>query len=228
MMVETMPFATLETRWFLDGTVEQRQLLKRWFETTVPLPKHSGVKSPVWQARRDGQPDIYLLVPGSDDMGIKWREGLLQIKGRVASHGIHQFSERHQGTIERWTRWSYANLPYAYRQLFQTDRETGLITVAVHKTRAQRLVRLDTVSGKPVEVDIETTVERSIALELTALEVAGKAYWSLAFEASPSDAAMDAQFIQTIEAFLNTLTEIRLIAMQSLSYPAWLAGVIDL
>ena len=83
-MAKTIPLASQEVRWFFDGTATQHESLKRWFETIVPIPQRPGVGPLVWQGRLDDQPDVYLLVPGSDDMGIKWREGKLQMKGRAS------------------------------------------------------------------------------------------------------------------------------------------------
>ena len=159
-------------------------------------------------------------------MGIKWREGALQIKGRVSSLGTHAFCGRHQGEIERWRKWSYANIPAAYQRLFMAGKETGLVTASVQKTRALRKVRLDTMTGKAQGVDAKTVVDRGLGFELTDLEVAGKAYCSLAFEAFPNDSAMDAAFTQAVEAFLDGLTAFDLAAAHSRSYPAWLGGII--
>ena len=221
-MANTIPFASHEIRWFFEGKANQHESLKRWFETVAPIPKNAGVGPPVWKGRLDDQPGVYLIVPGSDDMGIKWREGELQIKGRVSSLGTQMFCGRHQGEMERWMKWSYANIPAAYQRLFLTGKETGLVTASVRKTRALRKVRLNTLTGKPQEVDAKSLVDRGLGFELTDLEVAGKAYCSLAFEAFPNDSAMDAAFARAVEAFLDGLTEIDLTAADSRSYPAWL------
>jgi hypothetical protein len=225
-MAQTVPFASHEVRWFFEGQANQHESLKHWFETAAPIPKNPGVGPPVWKGRLDDKPDVYLLVPGSDDMGIKWREGELQIKGRLSSLGTHVFCGRHQGKIERWIKWSYANTPEAYQRLFIGGKGTGLVTAAVQKTRALRKVRLDTMTGKAQEVDAETFVDRGLGCELTDLEVAGKAYCSLAFEAFPDDSAMDAAFTQAVEFFLGGLTSLDLAAAYSQSYPAWLGGII--
>ena len=225
-MAGTIPLATLEVRWFFDGKSDQQASLKHWFETATPIPRAPGVGPPVRTGRFDDQPDIYLLVPGSGDMGIKWREGFLQIKGRVFSPGTQVFCERHQGKMERWVKWSYANVPAAYRRLFAAGKETGLVTVSVRKVRALRKVRLDTLTGRAREVDAKTFVDRGLVFELTDLEVAGKAYCSLAFEGFPYDAAMDVSFAKTVEAFLDGLTELNLIAAHSRSYPAWLDDMV--
>jgi hypothetical protein len=136
------------------------------------------------------------------------------------------FCGRHHGAIERWMKWSYANTPVAYQRLFVRGKEMGLVTASVQKTRAVRKVRLDTMTGKAQEVDAKTVVDRGLGCELTDLEVAGKAYCSLAFEAFPNDSAIDAAFTQAVEAFLDELTAFDLAAAHSQSYPAWLRGII--
>lgn len=224
-MTQTIPLASHEVRWFFEGKVQQHASLQQWFETTTPFPKRPGVGPPVWQGRRDDQPDVYLLVPGSDDMGIKWREGELQIKGRVSSLGSQVFCGRHQGNVERWIKWSYASLPASYQRLFVAE-ETALVTVSVRKTRALRKVRLGRLSGKAEEVDAKRFIDRSLRFELTELEIAGKAYCSLAFEAFPNDSAMDTAFTEAVEALVDGLTAFDLTAACSQSYPAFLEGII--
>jgi hypothetical protein len=225
-MAQTIPLASHEVRWFFAGKAQQQAALQHWFETIAPMPKRPGVGPPVWQGRLDDHPDVYLLVPGSDDMGIKWREGELQIKGRVASLGTQVFCGRHQGAVERWIKWSYANPPAAYHRLFVAEKEPGLVTAAVRKRRALRKVRLDTLTGTAEEVDAQTVVDRGLGCELTELEVAGQAYCSLAFEAFPNDSAMAAAFTAAVEAFVAGLTAFDLTAASSQSYPAFLGGLI--
>ncbi len=222
-MAKTIPFDSIEVRWFFEVKANQYQSLKRWFEMITPIPKNPSVGPLVWEDRRD----VYLIVPGSNDMGIKWREGELQIKGCASSLGTQVFCGRHQGEVERWMKWSYANTPAAYHRLFLTGKETGLVTASVRKNRALRKVKLDTITGKPQEVDAGALINRGLGFELTELEVAGKAYYSLAFEAFPIDSAMDVAFTQSVEFFLDGLTEINLTAADSQSYPAWLNGIIE-
>lgn len=221
-MATTNPLASHEVRWFFEGDVSQHESLKSWFETTSPLKKAPDVGPPVWKGRLGDQPDVYLLVPGSDDMGIKWRESELQIKGRASSLGTHVFCGRHQGAVERWMKWSYARMPEPYQELFAPASPSGLVTASVRKTRALRKVRLDTMTGEAHEVDAKAYIDRGLGFELTDLEVFGKAYCSLAFEAFPNDSAIDGAFHRAVEAFLAELTAPVLTAAQSRSYPAWL------
>jgi hypothetical protein len=216
----TVPLASHEVRWFFEGTADDHRDLKRWFETTDPVMKDRGVGTPTWKGRLDDQPDVYLLIPGSQDMGIKWREGGLQIKGRVASLGTQQLA-RHHGRVERWVKWSYTGVPEGYRRLFAAESDPSLQTRSVRKTRALRRLRLDTMTGVAREVDANTFVDRGLGCELTDLEVSGRAFCSLAFEAFPDDSAMHEAFAGTVSMFLEGLT-MELDAARSMSYPAWL------
>ena len=219
-----IPFASHELRWFFDGAVSNHPELRRWFETFAPFERKGDVGPPEWRERLGGEPDVYLLVPGADDMGIKWREGNFQIKGRVASLGVHSFCGRFRGRVERWVRWSYAGMPEAYRKLFQEREGRGLVTVGVGKTRALRKIKLDTYNGVAEEVDPKTFIDRGVNFELTDLEVGGKSYCTVAFEAYPDDSGMHAGFTRVVEAFLEGLAGVDLNAENSMSYPGWLRG----
>lgn len=218
-----VPLASQEVRWFFEGKSTDHAALRRWFETTDPLAKGPNVGAPVWEPREDNKPDVYLVVPGGDDIGIKWREGQLQVKGRVSDLGAQIFCGRHEGRVDRWMKWSYKKLPEAYKNIFVGDKNPGLLRVAVTKERALRKVHLDTMTSVAREVGPkDPPFDRGLGLELTDLTVGGKAYCSLAFEAFPDDSAMSAVFSETVAAFLEGLTAIQLILAQSESYPRWL------
>ncbi|MEW6145773.1 MAG: hypothetical protein AB1598_12225 [Thermodesulfobacteriota bacterium] len=227
MYAKNIPFASHEVRWFFDGAVDKNPALGSWFETSSPIPKQGGFGPPVWMGRLGGEPDVYLLVPGADDMGIKWREGNFQVKGRTASLGVHSFCGRFQGSVERWVRWSYAGMPEAYRNLFLDGNEKGLITVSVRKTRALRKIKIDTYDGSALEVDPKEFIDRGINFELTDIEVGGKPYCTVAFEAYPDDSAMHAAFTRVVEAFLGGLKGVELGAGNSMSYPEWLLNIVS-
>lgn len=218
------PFASHEVRWFFERGVAQHSLLKKWFETFSPIERAGEFGPLEWRGRLGGKPDVYLLVPGADDMGIKWREGNFQIKGRAASLGTHSYCGRFQGKVERWARWSYSGLPEAYKKLFLDGKANGLVTVSVGKTRALRKIKLDTYNGVAEEIDPKTFIDCGINFELTDLEVSGKQYCTVAFEAYPDDSGMHEGFTRVVEAFLDGLTGVELNAENSMSYPEWLRG----
>lgn len=221
-MTNSRVFTSIEVRWFFDGPADARPALRRWFETAEPLPKRAGTRIPEWRSRLDDLPDVYLLLPGAQDMGIKWREGLLQIKGLVESAGHNDFGNGHSGAVERWIKWSYAGMPAAYRQLFTDASLPGVRHVAVRKTRALRLLQVDSPEHAVAEVAANSMLEHGIAVELTDLEVSGSKFCSLGFEAFPDEPALAEVFDASVSRFLSGLAEPTLDAERSLSYPAFL------
>jgi len=215
------PFTSIETRWFFEGPPGRYPGLRRWFETTTPFPRAAGVAAPEWRGRAGGEPDVYLLVPGCTDMGIKWREGTLQIKGRVDDLGARRFDTRHEGRVQRWIKWTYPEVPAAYRGLFAQSERHGLATASVHKTRALRMISLDT--AEPQEVAPENVLARGVGFEMTELELDGAHFCSIAFEAFPDDTVTAAGFDLVVAGLLRGLAE-TLVLDASMSYPDWLDG----
>ena len=215
------PFETIETRWFLDGDSSSHPVLRRWFETCAPFPRAADVTGPEWRGRADGKPDVYLLMPGCVDMGIKWREGTLQIKGRVEDLGARRFGSRHEGRVQRWIKWTYDEVPAACRALFAARGEGGIETAAVHKTRALRMFSLD--SETPQEVAPGAVLQRGVGFEVTDLERDGRRCCSIAFEAFPDDEITAAGFDAVVVGCLEDLAD-ALDIDASLSYPDWLCG----
>jgi hypothetical protein len=215
------PFTSCEVRWFLQGSSEKHETLRRWFMEFAPFKQDKDVGEPEWYGRLGEEPDIYLLLPDCDDMGIKWREGTLQIKGLIEELGPERFSGRHEGCVQRWIKWGYEELPPAYQSLFDVHEMDGLVRLSVHKTRAQRMFRIDA-CNEPAETVPGVMLERGLGFELTDLEVAGKQHCSIAFEAFPDDASMPAEFLSCVERLLEGLETSILDAGKSRSYPSWL------
>jgi len=117
--ISTIPvmISSHEVRWFLEGGVDQHPALRRWVE--------EGSADPRWIGRLGGKPDVYCAIPGAADMGIKWREGQLQIKGLECSLGTQKFTGSFEGRVERWFKWGYEGKPIE-------DAFTPWFTVSSH------------------------------------------------------------------------------------------------
>jgi hypothetical protein len=204
-----------EVRWFLEGGVDQHPALRRWVE--------EGASDPKWTGRLGGKPDAYLIVPGATDMGIKWREGQLQIKGLECSLGTQKFTGPFDGKVERWIKWGYEgkSVEDAFAPWFKLSN-AGPRIVEVHKTRCLRKVRMNPFTPIPIEVDSKTLIDRGGALEVTDLRVGAQAFTSVAFEAFPNDSGMHGDFTVFVNAFLGKLSGVNLTESNSMSYPAWL------
>ena len=204
-----------EVRWFLDGGVDRHPTLRRWVE--------EGAADPKWTGRLGGKPDAYLVVPDASDLGIKWREGQLQIKGLESSLGTQKFTGSFEGKVERWIKWGYEgkSVDDAFTPWFKSSNATPKI-VEVHKTRFLRKVRLNPFTPLAIEVDSKALIDRGGALEVTDIRVGARAFTSVAFEAFPNDSGMHRDFTVFVNAFLGTLNGVELVETNSMSYPEWL------
>ena len=214
------PFTSIELRWFLDGGADDNRAVKRWFEEYAPLPRTGDVAPVEWAGRLGDAPDIYLLLRGQGDVGIKLREELFQVKGLVADLGERTVGAGHVGRVQRWIKWSYIDGPV--RRLFTGD-ERGLVEVG--KTRAVRLIEIEG-PGKYREVASSAWIEQGVAFEMTDLVVGGSRFSTIAFEAFPDSQSTRAEFDRVAGCLLDGLSEPRLGAAQSMSYPAWLNSVL--
>jgi hypothetical protein len=222
-----VPWSTLEVRWFLSGPPAAiGSALEAWFRGRPPDGGGDRPMPMTWQpAPPAWRQDRYLLVPGEDDIGIKWREGRLEIKGREAALGRRAFAPGIEGACERWVKWSYAGgaVEHRFRRLFCNGAPPGV--VILEKRRLQRHLRLEPSGG--VEVGPDDPRERGMDIELAQIRVAGSPephsglHWSLAFEGFPSDHALE-EFVQIVARFLEGCPALPLSAERSMSYPHWL------
>jgi hypothetical protein len=224
-----LAWSTLEVRWFCPGPLaETGPGVEEWFRARPrlgdggkPLPIEWAPAAPAWRQ------DRYLLLPDHDDMGIKWREGRLEIKGREDVLGQLVFAGSSEGRAERWIKWSYASSGIERRlaALFRDRGAEGV--VAVEKRRLQRCLCLD----PPVavfEVGPDRRRQRGVDVELAQIRVPGshcELHWSLAFEAFPGDAETSERFAQVVGRFLEACPALPLSADRSMSYPRWLLEV---
>ena len=222
-----MPRSTQEVRWFFPGALDEgaSPQVETWFRTR-PV---SGDRPPAhldWEpVPPRWRPDRYLVVPGQDDIGIKSREGRLEIKGREVALGRVLFAPGIEGWCERWLKWSYAGpaIERRFRRLFREGHAGGVVTV--EKRRLQRCVSLG--SSGIVEVGPDEAREHGINIELAQIRVPGSRcdpHWSLAFEAFPGERHMAEPLAQVVAGFLEGCPALPLGAEQSMAYPRWLLG----
>ena len=201
-----MAWSTLEVRWFCPGPLaETGPGVEEWFRARPRLGEAANQCRSSGRRRRRRGARTASVDSDHDDMGIKWREGRLEIKGREVVLGQIVFARSLEGRAERWIKWSYAGSPIERRflGLFQGDAAAGVAVVA--KRRLQRCLWIDHTSG-PVEVSRDQPRPRGIDIELVQIRMAGPqaaSYWSLAFEAFPGDQQMAEPFEQTVAEFLK-------------------------
>lgn len=214
-----LTLSTLEARWFFPGLLEETgRGVEAWFRARGgPVPLAWDPAPPAWRR------DRYLVIPGHDDMGIKWRDGRLEIKGREAALGPTMFTRGFEGICERWIKWSYAGAAIE-RRFLGLFRSVPSGVVLVEKRRLQRLLALDA-AGDATEIGPDEPRQQGVNLELAQIRVprtTPETHWSLAFEAFPGDASMAEPFARIVARFLEGCPALPLAPEQSMSYPRWL------
>lgn len=140
-----MPVFSHEVRWIIDGSLGTTgRDVEAWFRESRSSAKDGEGQPAEWPRWRS---DRYLMVPRADDMGIKWREGQLQIKGREGAVGLQQFVSGIEGSTERWVKWSYQgkDIDRWFKGWFPRKIGAALGVIQVDKQRIQR--RLQFPSG---------------------------------------------------------------------------------
>lgn len=193
-----MPLITCEMRWLRDGPLPGE--VERWLQS-------GQLAAPGWRE------DRYLLLPGVADMGIKEREGRLEIKGRLAKLGVHAIAPEIEGVAERWCKWSYG------AAVAESFPRNGPIVVG--KERVQKHFLLE--PGERAQATTQRDLaRRGFSIELTRIRLAGGDHWSLGIEAAPDDPALLADLVRALGDILQGFP-LPLPRSCSRSYPAWLA-----
>jgi len=222
-----MPYDTLEVRWFFDGALaEVAPEVESWFCAVVPQGIEETRHSCSWPAT--WRKDRYLILPGAEDMGIKLREGRLEIKGRVDTFGAERFADRIRGVTERWMKWSHAidvGREANEQDWPGTRPDDALAVVLAEKRRILR--RLSLAGGTIVKDPSEqSTAGPAVDFELTRIRLNGspkETHWSIAFEAFPYGPDLHRPFSRIVGGFLRGWPSGSLTAERSMSYPAWMS-----
>lgn len=160
------PLPSTELRWFGQG--HARGDVLAWFSAMQP----EVVVPP--------RTDTYMIIDGIDALGIKLREGKIEVKKRVGE-ARHNFLGR-SGRVSQWLKWSLLVANQDARTGTTTSNTTaGVQWIDVEKVRRWVKFRIDPAGnvGEPSHGRIEGT---GCAVELTDLQVAGEKWWTLGFE----------------------------------------------
>lgn len=199
---------TLEVRWFAPGRPRDA-LTRRFDDLGAPGPQ--------------SRTDTYLAISGTDDLGVKLREGgqAFELKLRQHDFGAAKLTAGAAGNLERWQKWSFPVTDAASRA--SRLGLPGESLVEVEKNRRLLTYRLaPDGSASPVE-------ERAgdgCSVELTRLMVRGREWWSLGFEAFGSQDRLADALTAATGAFLAAgAVAAALDGARSCAYPAWLGTV---
>jgi hypothetical protein len=204
-------------RWFYPGKVPEE--VRHWFQEKLG---RDHLRSP------EVREDVYLWVPQCEFLGVKHRQGRLEIKWRQQQLGVWSISDRCSGNAEIWIKWLCVDpegdnmLPAnATSQSFDQaqDRPTW---IGVQKKRQQRMYAcLENHQIKPITAD--EWVSCGGGVELTQLTVAEKDWWTLGVEVFGEGRDLS----EVLKAIASTVTASytgeTISADHSFGYPALLA-----
>lgn len=200
---------TSELRWFYPGNIPQA--ITQWFN-----------QSPGTSAPPEAREDIYLYAPESEFLGMKLRQGRLEIKWRAAELGIMRCNENVEGKAEKWGKWLCED---PTKQMFQPQLVAGkTYWVNVQKLRLQRKYQI-LPNKSVIVIPINQSTENSCNVELTQITINKKPWWSIALEASNSQAHATTNLQIVANAIFNPAPQITLQTHNSYAYPKWLSLV---
>ena len=202
-------------RWFGEGGIPG--IVRTWFDQCQGEITGHQVRT-----------DTYLGDLGSDVLGIKIREGRLEIKHRTHRFGPVQLHRQVNGLVEQWRKWGLILEPDQFNS--DVTDFTDLHWIRVKKDRQLRRYQL-TLNGllSPVVAvtgpadEAATNQVRVCDVELTSIQVVNRRWWSLAFEASgPADNTYE-DLLTVIGRLVESNEPPPLTTANSFGYPYWLA-----
>jgi hypothetical protein len=162
--------------------------------------------------------DYYLRHVGIDSLGIKLREGRVEVKQRYRRCGVVRFHERVAGQVEHWRKWSFG--------LAESDGDLpGVSTLApfwirVEKRRTLRKYRI--VGNGVMAVREGEDFDQGCALELTSIRVGRAEWWSVGLEAFGEELVLEDALLLVAKHLLAVEEPPVLEVADSYGYPRWL------
>ncbi len=178
-------FPTAEVRWFYRGALPST--LSTWFQ--------QGPEKPVPQPPRE---DYYLCLTDRDSLGIKLREGKIEVKQRYQDHGIFHFNQQVAGQVEQFRKWSYT---LADETEADNQSPTG-DWLGVEKERWQRAYAV-TGSDRVRPIPLDVRVERGCEVEIGQVTIDDEQWWTLCLEAFGPEATLRDNLLATAQTLFG-------------------------
>ncbi len=213
-------FKTIEVRWFYPGVLSDELIV--WFDTLGESP-----------VKADPRTDVYLRS-SSPDMGIKLRQGNLEVKYRQAKLGTIEIDGFNTSQVEQWSKWICVDDSAGLTPENIADKPGWF---KVDKIRYQRLYQvlfvdpLAAISGEVPRVErtrqqvqltpIAIPQTGAAAIEITRLQVAEQIWWTIACEYLGDCLDLDLQFLPLVRLLLSGCPIPISTSSISCGYPQW-------
>ena len=198
---------TTEIRWFVPGKIPKP--VDEWFDNCpgewIDQPERT---------------DSYYRLSGGQSLGIKLRQGRLEMKERTSPSETVRIQSEIVGLIGTWRKWSFELA--GDEETASWDRSANRLWLAVKKTRKLRFYSLTT-NGTLIPQD---SIQGSTCqVELTTVLAQSTQWWSLGFEASGVEKKQQEYLTIVATRLLEHVEGIHLREIDSMSYPDWLGGI---
>lgn len=224
------PGSSTEIRWFFPGRVPAE--VQGWFS------KQSRLGDPIKEGENrkracEERPDLYLIASEAPHLGVKLREGKLEIKLLIESKPQKSSSNKPLGNAETWRKWGWKYAKDLRQDKAEREFDDRVAAAFISKTpeeqrlevlkkRCQRKFEFSP-SGPPKPVSPGAKVAAGIAAEVTELKVADKDWWTMAIEVvgevrEPFGALQDS-VLWLLEDYPGPALDVT----SSYSYPHWVA-----
>jgi hypothetical protein len=204
-------YPTVEVRWFFEGAVPSE--VWEWFNARG--------------CRSEDQPprvDNYLKIVEGDSLGVKVREGRIEVKQRYGQQVNIRFGKKAEGCVEQWCKWSFELVESCGVVMELMDSSSRWI--AVKKNRALHTYR---VTDDRIIRDVPgcSSIDRGCTWEIVKVKVDGieNEWWSVGFEAFGREGERWDTMLMVAEKFLFLAEAPRLGIQASYGYPSWLQQV---
>ncbi len=196
-------FKTIEVRWFYPGVIPA-DLLTWWDTFGEPVVTNNRT-------------DVY-LQSSSSDLGIKLRQGNLEVKYRQARLGTMEIDKMGSSQVEQWLKWICVDDSSGLTPAQFAD-QSGWIKVV--KSRSQRMFQVEFTD----KIQLRSIVKPqagAAAIEITQLQVQQQIWWTIACEYLGDKLDLDRQFLPLVNSLLSSDPILNLGRSISCGYPQWL------
>lgn len=194
-------YSSLEVRWFYPGELPDD--IRQWHEKGG-APREE-----------DPRTDSYLRGTGAM-LGIKLREGLVEIKQQQKDFGEVNFEKNLSGRAQSWVKWSFPN----EKPLGDAD-EYHSHWMAVEKKRWIKLFLLD---APFIQAPVNEYPTQGCIWEISQVYVGrlDETWWSVCFEMFGPDGGEIKILKSLVDKVIESGNGIQLEAIDSYGYPTWL------
>lgn len=174
--------ASTEIRWFFTGRLPSA--MEKWFQSMEA-------------ASESTRTDYYLRYADNTSLGVKLREGQMQLKYKTEDIGPRKI-DKAEGIVEAYEKWSFPADEQPEWELMMKDPKRW---IAIDKTRM--MLKFEYTHGEISRVSQDKMIASGCGVELSSILIGHNTpYWSLAFEAFGAGAGGSLQ--ATLDAVLGS------------------------